>query len=405
MRQKRFIAILLVLGIFILQTSYVAIGETDGVQTEATSEMEADPTEVTDQVETTDQAVEEGQTEAEKEELYDSIIQSLTGTISKEEAKKRLEAIKQKANLDGDVVLQSYAEYMEKALDLEQQLADVNGLIEGLKYTAPELATIDDSLQKSIVLSITLEDILQILPPEAKSLLEGLDLQSADGFDECFAELLELIEKETKGFEVSEEMLGEEATTTRLASISAENCNFIALQFLILAQNNQMIVEEEDFNVCIDGIVHQLKQQYNPYSTTELRKLKQGSDQFQDCGKYAETMEANQLIMIGKGFKLKQAPIMYKGQILISMEDIEAYFDGERSEFKDSNTTVVQAGTLLIEVQKGESVGYVNDCTCILNVPVLSFQGRTYVSAELLAEASGASYLSLPKQQCSIIHE
>ncbi len=341
--------------------------------------------------------------DAEQQAVYESIMQSLAESASTEDVKKQLEAIKQQASLTGDTALQSYAEYMEQILDLQQQIQDLQGLIAGLQYNTPELATLDAALQNSMALDMTLEEVLSILPDDARGLLTDLDVSSVEGYADCYAEILDMIAESTKDVVIPPETIGADVVSIRLAAVSAAERSYFAVLLLQLAQDGGLLTESEALAACMQQLAAQLEQAYNPYTSAQLQALQKGSNQFKDCGKYADTLSASQLVVMGKQLILKNAPICYKDQILISMQDVAAYFHGTIQQSETSDAVSIQAGTLLIEVQKGESVCYIDDVTYALQAPILWFQNQTYVSVEVLAHAIGTSYISLPKQHCFIM--
>ncbi len=377
------------------------IGEAESTTDAAEATQSNDATTAEDA--TTGTATADATAEAEKQALYESIMKSLAETASTEDVKKQLEAIKQQASLNGDTALQSYAEYMEQILDLQQQIQDLQGLIAGLQYNTPEIATLDEALQSSMALDMTLADVLTILPEDVRGLLTDLDVSSAEGYQACYAEILGIIAESTKNVVIPPETSGADVVSVRLAAVPAADRAYFAVLLLQLAQDGGLLTASETQDACMQRLAAQLEQAYNSYTGAQLDALKAVSDQFQDCGKYADTIDANHLVVIGEQFSLKKAPICYKDQILISMQDIANYLNGTVQQSETSDAVSMQAGTLLMEVQKGESVCYINDVTYALQAPVLWFQDQTYVTADVLAQAMGATYIALPKQHCFII--
>lgn len=323
--------------------------------------------------------------------VYSGILERLGGADTPDAIRGQLEAIGQLAALTGDTALQSYAECRLQILDMEAQLAQYQGLLQETLSAVPRLAELEQALVYSMETDVTLAELLAVLPEGAGTLLAAAGVESVPEYSLCWLELKALVASEVGGAEELVSALGEDALC------------YIALRLLALAQENGLLPVNDETAGCIERLVDRLAAAESAYLPGELAELNAASLRFAGCGKLASGVSADRLIVRGGGVRLQYAPIAYNGVLLLDAEDMAVLLGGAVKTWPGRDSLALQAGKLVVELEKGSGTAYLNDAQTELAAPVLVFEGRTYVSAELLPLARGKDCLVFSGVACLIL--
>lgn len=296
---------------------------------------------------------------------------------------------------------------------------------------------------------VTLPDLLAALPGDAGALLDAAALEGAEGWEPLWLEIRALVgrelgegaegpdteakeagepaaaepavdapagDAEAAGEEPAEEAepAGEEAAGAEAAgeeaalpldALSEETGCWLALRLLAFAEERGLLAGMDAVHDCVAGLADTLAAEHSPYSDGALQALNAASARFADCGKLAAGVSADRLIVLGGGLRLRYAPIAYNGRLLLAAEDLAAFLGGEAAPQAQGDGLAIQADGLLLELEKGSATAFLNDMQVELAVPVLTFEGRAYVSAELLALPDGRPYAAFAEPLCFVVGE
>lgn len=386
---------------------------TSEVSTEQTSEQTAQDIEQT--TENTTENITESTTQAQPsaedleraallQQAYDELQQQLAQGLSADEAVNKMEILGKQAQLLGDADLQAYAEYQAQMLALTKQIEELQALIDALKQGNSEIAGLDDVLQNSIQLDMTVDDVIAALPDGAATLLQGLPLADTDGFDVIWQQALQDIARESAGVSeepaASPEISPQSAAMRSLSAVSAQTMRYIAVRMTQFAVDNELRSEQEAKPV-LDTLVQGLS--ISDYAQKTLAAMREKANQFAASGKLTQAASATNFIVFDSEWRLQDTPIIYNQCFLISLDDIAQYLNAEVTVLPDNDVLVILSAAVRIEVQRGEAVAFANDERYALNAPVLWFDNHAYVSAEFFAQSFGKDYLALPAQNAVII--
>ena len=128
------------------------------------------------------------------------------------------------------------------------------------------------------------------------------------------------------------------------------------------------------------------------------------SDKFTKAGRKASSVIPEQIVFLNGYFKMKHAPIMYDGHILMAIDDLYQYIDASIEYMYNNATMVIQSPGKILEIVSGKNEAYLNDQPKNIPVPILSYNDNIYMSVEFFAECYDISYKYVADEEFLILY-
>jgi hypothetical protein len=337
-----------------------------------------------------DTTVQQEQTENKlTSEEIDKIIQDLKLTANIDNVLEKLDEIAQRAELSGNSALKEYAESTKTAYELQKQLDTVRGLIEAMKKKNGDIQQLDETLEKVLSVSTILEDLQGVLSDEALLALESLSSDGMKSLQETLAEIEELFDlNDVKSLTLRDRSLVDILMLDKAMS-----------EGLFGGERLSLVNEATTIAVTILESYERQK-----YGTDEHNGLVLDSEKFASTGKKARAVFPEQVIFFNGAFKMRYAPVMYDGHILLAVDDLYQYIDAKIEYMYSSSTMVIQSPGKILEITCGKNVAYLNDEPQNMFVPILNLGGTIYMSGEFFAQAYDILHRYIPSQELLVFY-
>ncbi len=315
------------------------------------------------------------------------IMSDIKNAKSSDNIESKLNELMKQAILTGNMSLKEYVEYAKQAHQLQSQLDQVNGSINALCAKSPDISQIDSEVKQTAKSSISVSDVEQTLSSSVKNVLSSLDSDTADT-------VLDGVENIDKAKEDP-------------SSLSDVDRTILGANIMQSAKDKEVLDEnqtQEADNIIALAASALMSSESSKYSGANRSKLIADSQAFAKSANNATAILPEQVVLANTSFRLTSAPIMYNGQILISLNDILQFVKAEVQYTNSNGTLAIQTDSLIVEVTRGKNTGYVNDKSTSMPAPVLTFNGATYIPVEFFAQAFSVSYLNAPDQGVFIMY-
>ncbi|GMB10645.1 MAG: hypothetical protein NkDv07_0518 [Candidatus Improbicoccus devescovinae] len=179
--------------------------------------------------------------------------------------------------------------------------------------------------------------------------------------------------------------------------------------FLQTVANNDLFPSEDLSSNSQKTIALALKtinsNELEKYSTDDYDAFINDSEDFGNSGKKTGKCLPENVVFFGKKLTLKNAPVTYDKNVLLSIDDILNLTDGTAT-YMTQNPTIVlkipQIGTL--EIESGSTVAYVNDKEKSIP-PILNINGKIYLPGEATLNLLGLKSISIPTVPALVIYK
>lgn len=225
---------------------------------------------------------------------------------------------------------------------------------------------------------ICYDDVKFILSDLALDLLSKLPDDSWGTLSESIADV-DKIEVKLDGKETFT------STDTKLIEILLLDC--AVKNNMFDDSQNQIAQSMISLNISSFALAEKSKYSFSEYST-----LNSDSIRFGNSANKSDSVLPEQVIMLNEAFKLSDAPIMYNNGILVSLNDILKFISATINYDDSTSAITIKSNSMLLEVRRGENAAYVNDKSKNIPVPILTFDGKDYMSIEFFASSYGVGY-------------
>ncbi len=320
----------------------------------------------------------------------DKIMEDIKLSTNIDNVIQKLDDIIKRAELMGNDTLKDYAEKTKSMYELQQQIDTLTSQIEAIKKKSSDVDSIDKELKTALSVTTVLQDMEGAISDETLRVLESLKEEKFKELNEVVAEISGLVDLN----DIDSMTLQQRCLLDVLMLYDTFEKDLI--------EGDRLSVAKEAYSVAITALKSYEKQKYGD---SEYSDLVTGSEEFSKMGKKAELVYPEQVVFYDGAFNLKNAPIMYDGHILISIDDLYQYIDASIEYMYNNATMVIQSPDIILEITAGKNVAYVNDAPKNMVVPVLNVNEKIYIPAEFFAEVYGISYRYVSEHQTLIMYK
>ena len=322
-------------------------------------------------------------------EEIDKIVEDLKISGNIDNILEKLDDIIYRAQLSGNSALQEYATNMKTKYELQKQLDSVNGLLSSMKKKNSGIAKVDTQVTKILSVSTITEDLRGAVSDECLIILESLSEENVKKLQETYSEIETIVDiKDVSSLSVQQRSL---LDVLLLSKIIEEN----------MVDSERLTLAKETLSVAITILKSYEKQNY---PSEDYDKLVADSDNFTKAGRKASSVIPEQIVFLNGYFKMKHAPIMYDGHILMAVDDLYQYIDASIEYMYNNATMVIQSPGKVLEIVSGKNEAYLNDQPKNIPVPILNYNDNIYMSVEFFAECYDISYKYVADEEFLILY-
>lgn len=322
-------------------------------------------------------------------EEIDKIVEDLKISGNIDNILEKLDDIIYRAQLSGNSALQEYATNMKTKYELQKQLDSVNGLLSSMKKKNSGIAKVDTQVTKILSVSTITEDLRGAVSDECLIILESLSEDNVKNLQETYSEIETIVDiKDVASLTVQQRSL---LDVLLLSKIIEDN----------MVEGERLTLAKETLSVAITILKSYERQNY---ASEDYDKLVEDSDKFTKAGRKASSVIPEQIVFLNGYFKMKHAPIMYDGHILMAIDDLYQYIDASIEYMYNNATMVIQSPGNTLEIVSGKNEAYLNDQPKNIPVPILSYNDNIYMSVEFFAECYDISYKYVADEEFLILY-
>ena len=322
-------------------------------------------------------------------EEIDKIVEDLKISGNIDNILEKLDDIIYRAQLSGNSALQEYATNMKTKYELQKQLDSVNGLLSSMKKKNSGIAKVDTQVTKILSVSTITEDLRGAVSDECLIILESLSEDNVKNLQETYSEIETIVDiKDVASLTVQQRSL---LDVLLLSKIIEDN----------MVEGERLTLAKETLSVAITILKSYERQNY---ASEDYDKLVEDSDKFTKAGRKASSVIPEQIVFLNGYFKMKHAPIMYDGHILMAIDDLYQYIDASIEYMYNNATMVIQSPGKSLEIVSGKNEAYLNDQPKNIPVPILSYNDNIYMSVEFFAECYDISYKYVADEEFLILY-
>lgn len=322
-------------------------------------------------------------------EEIDKIVEDLKISGNIDNILEKLDDIIYRAQLSGNSALQEYATNMKTKYELQKQLDSVNGLLSSMKKKNSGIAKVDTQVTKILSVSTITEDLRGAVSDECLIILESLSEENVKKLQETYSEIETIVDiKDVSSLSVQQRSL---LDVLLLSKIIEEN----------MVDSERLTLAKETLSVAVTILKSYEKQNY---PSEDYDKLVADSDNFTKAGRKASSVIPEQIVFLNGYFKMKHAPIMYDGHILMAVDDLYQYIDASIEYMYNNATMVIQSPGNVLEIVSGKNEAYLNDQPKNIPVPILNYNDNIYMSVEFFAECYDISYKYVADEEFLILY-
>lgn len=322
-------------------------------------------------------------------EEIDKIVEDLKISGNIDNILEKLDDIIYRAQLSGNSALQEYATNMKTKYELQKQLDSVNGLLSSMKKKNSGIAKVDTQVTKILSVSTITEDLRGAVSDECLIILESLSEENVKKLQETYSEIETIVDiKDVSSLSVQQRSL---LDVLLLSKIIEEN----------MVDSERLTLAKETLSVAVTILKSYEKQNY---PSEDYDKLVADSDNFTKAGRKASSVIPEQIVFLNGYFKMKHAPIMYDGHILMALDDLYQYIDASIEYMYNNATMVIQSPGNVLEIVSGKNEAYLNDQPKNIPVPILNYKDNIYMSVEFFAECYDISYKYVADEEFLILY-
>ena len=322
-------------------------------------------------------------------EEIDKIVEDLKISGNIDNILEKLDDIIYRAQLSGNSALQEYATNMKTKYELQKQLDSVNGLLSSMKKKNSGIAKVDTQVTKILSVSTITEDLRGAVSNECLIILESLSEDNVKNLQETYSEIETIVDiKDVASLTVQQRSL---LDVLLLSKIIEDN----------MVEGERLTLAKETLSVAITILKSYERQNY---ASEDYDKLVEDSDKFTKAGRKASSVIPEQIVFLNGYFKMKHAPIMYDGHILMAIDDLYQYIDASIEYMYNNATMVIQSPGKTLEIVSGKNEAYLNDQPKNIPVPILSYNDNIYMSVEFFAECYDISYKYVADEEFLILY-
>ena len=322
-------------------------------------------------------------------EEIDKIVEDLKISGNIDNILEKLDDIIYRAQLSGNSALQEYATNMKTKYELQKQLDSVNGLLSSMKKKNSGIAKVDTQVTKILSVSTITEDLRGAVSDECLIILESLSEDNVKNLQETYSEIETIVDiKDVASLTVQQRSL---LDVLLLSKIIEDN----------MVEGERLTLAKETLSVAITILKSYERQNY---ASEDYDKLGEDSDKFTKAGRKASSVIPEQIVFLNGYFKMKHAPIMYDGHILMAIDDLYQYIDASIEYMYNNATMVIQSPGKILEIVSGKNEAYLNDQPKNIPVPILSYNDNIYMSVEFFAECYDISYKYVADEEFLILY-
>lgn len=322
-------------------------------------------------------------------EEIDKIVEDLKISGNIDNILEKLDDIIYRAQLSGNSALQEYATNMKTKYELQKQLDSVNGLLSSMKKKNSGIAKVDTQVTKILSVSTITEDLRGAVSDECLIILESLSEENVKKLQETYSEIETIVDiKDVSSLSVQQRSL---LDVLLLSKIIEEN----------MVDSERLTLAKETLSVAVTILKSYEKQNY---PSEDYDKLVADSDNFTKAGRKASSVIPEQIVFLNGYFKMKHAPIMYDGHILMAVDDLYQYIDASIEYMYNNATMVIQSPGNVLEIVSGKNEAYLNDQPKNIPVPILNYKDNIYMSVEFFAECYDISYKYVADEEFLILY-
>lgn len=322
-------------------------------------------------------------------EEIDKIVEDLKISGNIDNILEKLDDIIYRAQLSGNSSLQEYATNMKTKYELQKQLDSVNGLLSSMKKKNSEIAKVDTQVTKILSVSTITEDLRGAVSDECLIILESLSEENVKNLQEIYSEIENIMDiKDVSSLSVQQRSL---LDVLLLSKVIEDN----------MVEGEKFDLAKETLSVAITILKSYEKQNYTSENYDELVE---SSDKFTKAGRKASSVLPEQIVFLNGYFKMKHAPIMYDGHILMAIDDLYQYIDASIEYMYNNATMVIQSPEKILEIVSGKNEAYLNDQPKNIPVPILNYEENIYMSVEFFAECYDISYKYVADEEFLILY-
>lgn len=322
-------------------------------------------------------------------EEIDKIVEDLKISGNIDNILEKLDDIIYRAQLSGNSALQEYATNMKTKYELQKQLDSVNGLLSSMKKKNSGIAKVDTQVTKILSVSTITEDLRGAVSDECLIILESLSEENVKKLQETYSEIETIVDiKDVSSLSVQQRSL---LDVLLLSKIIEEN----------MVDSERLTLAKETLSVAVTILKSYEKQNY---PSEDYDKLVADSDNFTKAGRKASSVIPEQIVFLNGYFKMKHAPIMYDGHILMAIDDLYQYIDASIEYMYNNATMVIQSPGNVLEIVSGKNEAYLNDQPKNIPVPILNYKDNIYMSVEFFAECYDISYKYVADEEFLILY-
>lgn len=322
-------------------------------------------------------------------EEIDKIVEDLKISGNIDNILEKLDDIIYRAQLSGNSALQEYATNMKTKYELQKQLDSVNGLLSSMKKKNSGIAKVDTQVTKILSVSTITEDLRGAVSDECLIILESLSEENVKKLQETYSEIETIVDiKDVSSLSVQQRSL---LDVLLLSKIIEEN----------MVDSERLTLAKETLSVAVTILKSYEKQNY---PSEDYDKLVADSDNFTKAGRKASSVIPEQIVFLNGYFKMKHAPIMYDGHILMALDDLYQYIDASIEYMYNNATMVIQSPGNVLEIVSGKNEAYLNDQPKNIPVPILNYNDNIYMSVEFFAECYDISYKYVADEEFLILY-
>ncbi len=322
-------------------------------------------------------------------EEIDKIVEDLKISGNIDNILEKLDDIIYRAQLSGNSALQEYATNMKTKYELQKQLDSVNGLLSSMKKKNSGIAKVDTQVTKILSVNTITEDLRGAVSDECLIILESLSEENVKKLQETYSEIETIVDiKDVSSLSVQQRSL---LDVLLLSKIIEEN----------MVDSERLTLAKETLSVAVTILKSYEKQNY---PSEDYDKLVADSDNFTKAGRKASSVIPEQIVFLNGYFKMKHAPIMYDGHILMAVDDLYQYIDASIEYMYNNATMVIQSPGKVLEIVSGKNEAYLNDQPKNIPVPILNYNDNIYMSVEFFAECYDISYKYVADEEFLILY-
>ena len=220
-------------------------------------------------------------------------------------------------------------------------------------------------------------------------ILESLSEENVKKLQETYSEIETIVDiKDVSSLSVQQRSL---LDVLLLSKIIEEN----------MVDSERLTLAKETLSVAVTILKSYEKQNY---PSEDYDKLVADSDNFTKAGRKASSVIPEQIVFLNGYFKMKHAPIMYDGHILMAVDDLYQYIDASIEYMYNNATMVIQSPGNVLEIVSGKNEAYLNDQPKNIPVPILNYNDNIYMSVEFFAECYDISYKYVADEEFLILY-